>query len=74
VLPPAKNLDDMSQIVRTIRSGRPAELTETPAEPSHLVAPSGLIATSLEREVMAAAAAGNGGNGARRVPAGVEGG
>ena len=100
VLPPAKSLDDMGQVVtnstvdgvlaaffavliivviadaarvwvRTIRSGQPAELTETPPEPSHLVAPSGLIATALEREAMAAAAAGNG---ARRVPAGVEGG
>jgi carbon starvation protein len=103
VLPPAKNLDDMGQIVtnstvdgvlaaffailiivvigdasrvwiKTIRSGRAAELTETPAQPSRLVAPSGLIATAAEREAIAAAAAGNGGNGAARVPTGVGGG
>ncbi|MEA2401488.1 MAG: carbon starvation protein [Thermoleophilaceae bacterium] len=92
VLPPAKSVDDMHQVVTnstvdgvlaaffavliivviadaariwvaTIR-GRPAELTETPPEPSHLVAPSGLFVLPAERERLAAAAAG--GNGAAR--------
>ncbi|MEA2331423.1 MAG: carbon starvation protein [Thermoleophilaceae bacterium] len=57
--------------VRTIRGKRPVELTETPPEPSHIVAPSGLIPTASEREAMAAARAGNG---AGREPAGVGGG
>jgi carbon starvation protein len=104
VLPPAKSVDDMHQIVtnstvdgvlaaffavliivviadaarvwaRTIRGGRPVQLTETPPEPSHLVAPSGLFVFGAERErLAAAAAAGNGGNGARREPTGVGGG
>ncbi|MEA2361102.1 MAG: carbon starvation protein [Thermoleophilaceae bacterium] len=104
VLPPAKSVDDMHQIVtnstvdgvlaaffavliivviadaarvwaRTIRGGRPVQLTETPPEPSHLVAPSGLFVFGAERERLAgAAAAGNGGNGARREPTGVGGG
>jgi carbon starvation protein len=64
---------DASRVwVRTIRSGRPAELTETPPEPSHLVAPSGLFVFPAERERRAAAAAGDG-NGGGREPAGVGG-
>jgi carbon starvation protein len=41
-----------------IRGRRPLETTEVPAQPSRLVAPSGLIATPSEREEMAKA--GNG--------------
>jgi carbon starvation protein len=58
--------------IGTIRGTRPVVTTEVPAEPSRLVAPSGLIATPSEREAMAAAAAGNGDR--ARVPAGVGGG
>ena len=58
--------------IGTIRGTRPVVTTEVPAEPSRLVAPSGLIATPSEREAMAAAAAGNGDR--SRVPAGVGGG
>jgi carbon starvation protein len=42
-----------------VRGRRPIETTEVPAQPSRLVAPSGLIATPAERAAMAAAA-GNG--------------
>ena len=100
VLPPAKSVGDMEQIVtnstvdgvlaaffailivvviadasrvwvRTIRSGRPAVLTETPPQPSRLVAPSGLFVLPGEREELEAAVAANGGNGAReREPVG----
>jgi carbon starvation protein len=62
--------------VRTLRGTGPVELTETPPEPSHLVAPSGLFVFGAERERLAAAAAGNGGNGTsepERPPAGVGG-
>jgi carbon starvation protein len=38
-----------------IRGRRPLETTEVPAQPSHLFAPSGLIATPAEREEMARA-------------------
>jgi carbon starvation protein len=58
--------------VGTIRGTRPVVTTEVPAQPSRLVAPSGLIATPSEREAMAAAAGGNGDR--ARVPAGVGGG
>ncbi len=47
--------------IATIRGTRPVELTEVPARPSTLVAPSGLIATPAERAAMAAAGAGSGG-------------
>jgi carbon starvation protein len=60
--------------VRTIRGGRPVELTETPPETSHLVAPSGLFVFGAERERLAAAQAGNGGRDAPRAPAGMGGG
>ena len=43
--------------VGTIRGTRPVTLTEVPAQPSRLVAPSGLIATPSERAAMAARAA-----------------
>ena len=47
--------------IATIRGTRPVELTEVPARPSTLVAPSGLIATPAERAAMAAVGAGSGG-------------
>jgi carbon starvation protein len=57
---------DASRIwIRTIRAGRPAELTETPAQPSHLVAPSGLFVFGAERERLAALAAESGNGGTR---------
>jgi carbon starvation protein len=46
--------------IATIRGTRPVKLTEVPAQPSRLVAPSGLIATPAERAAMAAATAGGG--------------
>jgi carbon starvation protein len=87
VLPPAKDIGDMEQIVTNstvdgvlaaffalliiliiadavrvwigiIRGRRPLETTEVPAQPSRLVAPSGLIATPSEREEMARAGSG----------------
>jgi carbon starvation protein len=47
---------DAARVWIGIISGRrPIETTEVPAQPSRLVAPSGLIATPSEREAMAKA-------------------
>jgi carbon starvation protein len=46
--------------IGTIRGTRPVKLTEVPAQPSRLVAPSGLIATPAERAALAAAGGGGG--------------
>jgi carbon starvation protein len=64
--------------IGTIRGTRPVELTEVPAQPSRLVAPSGLIATPSERAALAATTAGDGsgrfarGGADREEPTGVE--
>jgi carbon starvation protein len=46
--------------IATIRGKRPVKVTEVPAQPSRLVAPSGLIATPAERAAMATAGGGGG--------------
>jgi carbon starvation protein len=89
VLPPAKNLGDMQQVVtnstvdgilaaifallvvavivdaariwiRAIRRPDQVAITETPAEPSRIFAPAGLIPTAEEREQMAVMARSDG--------------
>jgi carbon starvation protein len=47
---------------KAIRAGRPLPTTETPPEPSQLVAPAGLFPTASERAALAAAGS-DGGNG-----------
>jgi carbon starvation protein len=47
--------DAMRVWIGIIRGRRPLETTEVPAQPSHLFAPSGLLATPAEREELARA-------------------